>query len=72
MQAESNDAAVEDAGNDKPVDDLVSKGLLDQSSPLYKAAVRIQSRYRGYVVRKVSLNPLYIQLNPWQNECQTC
>ncbi len=25
----------------------------DAASPLYRAVVRIQSRYRGYVIRKV-------------------
>ncbi len=34
---------------------LAAKGLLDKQSPLYRAAVRIQARYRGYVVRKVCL-----------------
>ena len=28
-------------------------GGSDAASPLYRAVVRIQSRYRGYVVRKV-------------------
>jgi IQ calmodulin-binding motif len=31
------------------------EGELEKDSALYKAAVRIQSRYRGYVVRKVQM-----------------
>ena len=34
----------------------LAKGGLDKESALYKAAARIQSRYRGYVVRKVRTN----------------
>ncbi len=54
MQDDEVDAK-DDSSNSTAIDGLVSKGLLDKSSPLYKAAVRIQARYRGYVVRKARL-----------------
>ena len=34
--------------------DKLSLAGVDKDSPLYKAAARIQSRFRGYTVRKVS------------------
>lgn len=33
----------------------LAKGGLDKESAIYKAAARIQSRYRGYAVQKVPL-----------------
>ena len=35
------------------MNELLQRAMADKSSPFYKAAVRIQSRYRGYAVRKV-------------------
>jgi uncharacterized protein YchJ len=35
--------------------EYLGRGGVGTDSAIYKAAVRIQSRYRGYVVRKVSL-----------------
>lgn len=31
----------------------LAKGGIDKNSAIYRAATRIQSRYRGYAVRKV-------------------
>jgi len=50
-------AAEEDGEPSIAAEDLVAKGLLEKQSPLYRAAVRIQARYRGYVVRKVRQPP---------------
>ena len=43
---------VEDSGG-AAVGGVEVRGAPDTDSPLYHAAVRIQSRYRGYLVRKV-------------------
>ena len=53
MQRSDDAEAEAEDGKGAAIDGLVSKGLLDKDSPLFKAAVCIQSRYRGYVVRKV-------------------
>jgi IQ calmodulin-binding motif len=36
------------------VAEFLGRGGIDADSAIYRAAVRIQSRYRGYVVRKVA------------------
>ena len=55
--AEDEEANGEKGGEEKAgaAESLVAQGLLDKQSSLYKAAVRIQARYRGYVVRKLCL-----------------
>lgn len=58
-QAEEDGGAREAGEGGQPVNNLVSKGLLDTESPLYRAAVRIQSRYRGYVIRKVRFSQFW-------------
>lgn len=51
-------AAGNDAEQVQPdLADKLSKAGVDKESALYKAAARIQSRFRGYTVRKV--NPLH-------------
>ena len=55
---EVGSAEAEEANGEKQAgaaESLVAQGLLDKQSSLYRAAVRIQARYRGYVVRKVCL-----------------
>lgn len=41
------------AGVSQEMQEILQRAMADTNSPFHKAAVRIQSRYRGYVVRKV-------------------
>lgn len=62
----ANGAARNDAEQVQPdLADKLSKAGVDKESALYKAAARIQSRFRGYTVRKVNLlHPVYTS---WQS-----
>lgn len=53
LQETSTDAGSKELQANQAVEGLVASGGLDRESPLYRAAVHIQSRYRGYIVRKV-------------------
>ena len=55
-EPDANGAARNDAQQVQPdLADKLSKAGVDKESALYKAAARIQSRFRGYTVRKVKL-----------------
>ena len=55
-ESDANRVARSDAEQAQPnLADKLSKAGVDKESALYKAAARIQSRFRGYTVRKVKL-----------------
>jgi hypothetical protein len=55
MQDTGQEAPSTSGSNQEGGEGASGLGPLDKDSALYKAAVRIQSRYRGYVIRKVSV-----------------
>ena len=55
QDTKSIDDSSSQAAIDPDVEARASDAGLDKDSVLYKAVVRIQSRYRGYAVRKVDI-----------------
>ena len=69
-ESDANGVARNDAEKAQPdLADKLSKAGVDKESALYKAAARIQSRFRGYTVRKVKLLQDSVSAGKWQQFC---
>lgn len=70
-ESDASGAARNDAEQVQPdLADKLSKAGVDKESALYKAAARIQSRFRGYTVRKVKL--LQHSVSPGNGDAPMC